>query len=142
MTDASPNGQDYRLLHTMIRVLDLDSAIRFYTGPLGMHELRRRESEEGRYTNVFLGYGPESQATVLELTYNWDQSDPYDLGEAFGHLALGVPDVYAACARFAEAGVTITRPPGPVKFGKTLIAFIEDPDGRKIEVVQENTMGS
>lgn len=142
MSHSGQKTEDYRLLHTMIRVLDLERTIDFYTGPLGMRELRRRESEEGRYTNVFLGYGAERDVTVLELTYNWDQGEPYDLGEAFGHLALGVPDVYAACERFAAAGVKITRPPGPVKFGKTLIAFIEDPDGRKIEVVQEDTLPS
>jgi lactoylglutathione lyase len=139
-TETSAGIGKNRLLHTMVRVRDLDAAINFYTGKMGMHVLRKREAPEGRYTNVFLGYGPEREITVLELTYNWDQKEPYELGAAFGHLAIGVEDVYEACKRLAAAGVKITRQPGPVQFGKTLIAFIEDPDGRKIELIQENTL--
>lgn len=139
-TETSAGIRKNRLLHTMVRVRDLDAAVDFYTGKMGMHVLRKREAPEGRYTNVFLGYGPEREITVLELTYNWDQKEPYELGAAFGHLAIGVEDVYEACKRLAAAGVKITRQPGPVQFGKTLIAFIEDPDGRKIELIQEDTL--
>ena len=139
-TETSAGIGKNRLLHTMVRVRDLDAAVDFYTGKMGMHVLRKREAPEGRYTNVFLGYGPEREITVLELTYNWDQKVPYELGAAFGHLAIGVEDVYEACKRLAATGVKITRQPGPVQFGKTLIAFIEDPDGRKIELIQEDTL--
>ncbi len=139
-TETSAGIGKNRLLHTMVRVRDLDAAVDFYTGKMGMHVLRKREAPEGRYTNVFLGYGSEREITVLELTYNWDQKEPYELGAAFGHLAIGVEDVYEACKRLAAAGVKITRQPGPVQFGKTLIAFIEDPDGRKIELIQEDTL--
>lgn len=120
-------------LHTMIRVKDLDRSVAFYTGPLGMKELRRREVPEGKYTLVFVGYGDGPE---VELTYNWDQAQPYEIGGGFGHLAVGVPDVYAACERMRGEGVTITREPGPVKFGTTVIAFVEDPDGYKIELIQ------
>jgi lactoylglutathione lyase len=137
---ASADVGHHRLLHTMVRVRDLDAAMDFYTGKMGMQVLRKREAPEGRYTNVFLGYGPEREITVLELTYNWDQQEPYELGAAFGHLAIGVGDIYEECKRLAAAGVKITRQPGPVQFGKTLIAFIEDPDGRKIELIQEDTL--
>lgn len=120
-------------LHTMIRVKDLDRSVAFYTGPLGMKELRRREVPEGKYTLVFVGYGDGPE---VELTYNWDQAQPYEIGSGFGHLAVGMPDVYAACERMRGEGVTITREPGPVKFGTTVIAFVEDPDGYKVELIQ------
>lgn len=120
-------------LHTMIRVKDLDRSVAFYTGPLGMKELRRREVPEGKYTLVFVGYGDGPE---VELTYNWDQAQPYEIGGGFGHLAVGMPDVYAACERMRGEGVNITREPGPVKFGTTVIAFVEDPDGYKIELIQ------
>lgn len=120
-------------LHTMIRVKDLDRSVAFYTGPLGMKELRRREVPEGKYTLVFVGYGDGPE---VELTHNWDQAQPYEIGSGFGHLAVGMPDVYAACERMRGEGVTITREPGPVKFGTTVIAFVEDPDGYKIELIQ------
>ena len=120
-------------LHTMIRVKDLDRSVAFYTGPLGMKELRRREVPEGKYTLVFVGYGDGPE---VELTYNWDQAQPYEIGSGFGHLAVGMPDVYAACERMRGEGVTITREPGPVKFGTTVIAFVEDPDGYKIKLIQ------
>ncbi len=125
-----------RLLHTMLRVFDLDRSIDFYTRLMGMRLLRRREVPEGRYTLAFVGYGAEETHTVLELTYNWDQKEPYDLGTAFGHLAIAVPDVYAACAALAKEGVKIPRPAGPLKFGTSHIAFIEDPDGYRIELIQ------
>jgi lactoylglutathione lyase len=126
----------FRLLHTMIRVLDLDKSIDFYCRLLGMKLLRKREVEAGRYTNAFVGYGDDATDTVLELTYNWDQKEPYAIGSGFGHLAIGVPDIYGTCEKLAKEGVKIPRPPGPLKFGTTVIAFIEDPDGYKIEVIE------
>ena len=125
-----------RMLHTMIRVFDLDKSLDFYSRLLGMQVLRKRDVPEGRYTLAFVGYGPEESSTVIELTHNWDQKEPYALGSAFGHLAVGVADVYATCDKLGKAGVKITRPAGPVKFGTTVIAFIEDPDGYKIELIQ------
>ncbi|MDE2239833.1 MAG: lactoylglutathione lyase [Rhodospirillales bacterium] len=126
---------EFSYLHTMLRVGDLEKSVHFYTSLLGMKELRRNEVPEGKYTLVFVGYGDETGNTVLELTYNWG-TDKYDLGSAFGHLALGVPDIYGACERLRAAGVKISREPGPVKFGTTVIAFIEDPDGYKIELIE------
>ena len=120
-------------LHTMLRVKDLDRSVAFYTGPLGMKELRRREVPEGQYTLVFVGYGDGPE---VELTHNWDRAQPYEVGSGFGHLAVGMPDVYAACERMRGEGVNITREPGPVKFGTTVIAFVEDPDGYKVELIQ------
>ncbi len=125
-----------RMLHTMLRVFDLTKSLDFYSRLLGMQVLRQREVPDGRYTLAFVGYGAEESSTVIELTYNWDQKEPYALGTAFGHLAIGVGNVYAVCDTLAKAGVKITRPPGPVKFGTTVIAFIEDPDGYKIELIQ------
>jgi lactoylglutathione lyase len=126
---------NFSYLHTMLRVKDLDASVAFYTGLLGMRELRRHEVAEGKYTLAFLGYGDEKTHTVLELTYNWGV-DSYELGSAFGHLALGVPDIYGTCETLRKAGARITREPGPVKFGTTVIAFIEDPDGYKIELIE------
>jgi lactoylglutathione lyase len=125
----------YRMLHTMIRVRDLDKSLAFYTGPLGMKLLRKREVPDGKYTLAFVGYGNEDSHTVLELTYNYGV-DNYEIGTAFGHLALGVPDIYATCDKLRAAGVKISREPGPVKFGTTVIAFIDDPDGYKIELIE------
>ena len=125
-----------RLLHTMLRVKDLDKSVTFYTKLLGMKELRRNEVPDGKYTLAFIGYGDESDASVIELTYNWDQAEPYDLGSGFGHLAVGLPDVYKACEDLKQAGGKVTREAGPVKFGTTVIAFVEDPDGYKVELVQ------
>ncbi len=129
-------ASNQRYLHTMLRVRNLDASVDFYTRLMGMTELRRREVPDGKYTLVFVGYGDEASHTVLELTYNWGQDDGYDLGTGFGHLAIGVADVAATCAELRAAGVRITREPGPVKFGTTIIAFIEDPDGYKIELIQ------
>jgi len=126
----------FRLLHTMLRVFDLERSLDFYSRLMGMKLLRRREVPEGRYTLAFLGYGEEATHTVLELTYNWDQKEPYALGTAFGHLAIAVPDVHAVCETLAKEGVKIPRPPGPLKFGSVNIAFIEDPDGYRIELVE------
>jgi len=126
----------FRLLHTMIRVRDLDASIDFYTGHLGMKVIRRSDYPEGKFTNVFVGYGDESEGTVLELTHNWDQQSNYELGTGFGHLAVGVPDIYATCENMKAKGVKITRAPGAMKHGTTVIAFIEDPDGYKIELIE------
>ncbi len=125
-----------RLLHTMLRVKNLDRSVEFYTKLLGMKELRRSEVPAGKYTLAFVGYGDESSASVIELTFNWDQSTPYDVGSGFGHLAVGLPDVYKACEDLKQAGAKITREAGPVKHGTTVIAFVEDPDGYKVELVQ------
>jgi len=125
----------FRYLHTMLRVGDLPRSLAFYTTHLGMKELRRNDVPDGKYTLVFLGYGDDSTETVLELTYNYGVAS-YEMGGAFGHLAIGVPDIYATCETMRAAGVQISREPGPVKFGTTLIAFIDDPDGYKIELIQ------
>ncbi|HYM31949.1 MAG TPA: lactoylglutathione lyase [Candidatus Cybelea sp.] len=127
-----------RLLHTMLRVMDLEKSVRFYTELLGMKVLRRTENEVGKYSLAFLGYGEEKDTAVIELTYNWGRTEPYEIGTMYGHLAIGVPDIYATCERLAKAGVKIPRPPGPVKGGTTLIAFIDDPDGCKIELIQRH----
>jgi len=126
-----------RLLHTMLRVGDLDRSIAFYTEVLGMRLLRRSEHPEGRFTLAFVGYGPESSEAVIELTYNWGV-DRYELGSAFGHLAVEVDDAAAACAAVTARGGKVTRPAGPMKHGTTVIAFIEDPDGYKIELIQRS----
>jgi lactoylglutathione lyase len=124
-----------RLLHTMLRVKDLDASLRFYTEQLGMKLLRRRDYPEGRFTLAFVGYGDESDHSVLELTYNWGRHD-YQLGDAFGHVAIGVDDIRATCERLRAHGVPITREPGPMKHGSTVIAFVEDPNGYKIELIE------
>jgi len=126
----------YKLLHTMIRVRDLDRSIDFYTRHLGMKMLRRTDYPGGRFTLAFVGYGDEKHNTVVELTHNWDQEGPYELGAGFGHLAIGVPDIYATCGALEQEGVPIPRPPGPMKHSTTVIAFIEDPDGYKIELIE------
>ena len=130
----------FRMMHTMIRVLDLDTSIKFYTELLGMTLLRRDDFPEGKFTLAFVGYGPEATDTVVELTHNWDQVTPYEIGTGFGHLALGVNDIYAVCGALEKQGARIPRPPGPMKHGTTHIAFIEDPDGYKIELIGLDTM--
>jgi lactoylglutathione lyase len=127
----------FRMLHTMIRVLDLDKSIDFYTRLLGMNLLRRTDYESGRFTLAFVGYGDEKANTVIELTHNWDQTEPYTIGSGFGHLAIGVPDIYGTCEKLAAEGVKIPRPPGPMKHGGSVIAFIEDPDGYKVELIEK-----
>lgn len=125
-----------RLLHTMLRVKQLDDSLSFYVGHLGMRLLRRKDFVEGQYTLAFVGYGEESESAVLELTHNW-QADGYSAGTAFGHVAIGVPDVYEAARRLQDAGVRVTRPPGPLQGDpRELIAFVEDPDGYKVELIQ------
>ncbi len=127
---------DFRLLHAMIRVRDLDQSLDFYTRHLGMEVLRKQDYPGGRFTLAFVGYGDESGNTVIELTHNWDQEVPYTLGDGFGHLAIAVPDIHGVCKEMESEGVNITRPPGPMKHGTTVIAFIEDPDGYKIELIE------
>ena len=124
-----------RMLHTMLRGVNLDQSLNFYTQVLGMQLLRRQDYEEGRFTLAFVGYGPEESNTVLELTHNWDTTH-YDLGNAYGHIALGVVDAYAACEKIKALGGKVVREAGPMKHGKTVIAFVEDPDGYKIELIQ------
>ncbi|MFM8526480.1 MAG: lactoylglutathione lyase [Cyanobacteriota bacterium] len=123
-----------RLLHVMLRVVDLERSIAFYTEVLGMRLLRRKDYPGGRFSLAFLGYGEEHDTTVLELTHNWD-TPAYELGTAYGHLALGVDDIHAACAAITGRGGRVVRPPGPMKHGSTVIAFVEDPDGYKVELI-------
>lgn len=123
-----------RLLHTMLRVTNLEKSIGFYSNVLGMKLLRRNEYPDGRFTLAFLGYGDEGSNTVLELTHNWDVTE-YDMGDAYGHIAIGVEDVYAACDRIRSAGGKIIREAGPMKHGSTVLAFVEDPDGYKVELL-------
>ncbi|MBD3667176.1 MAG: lactoylglutathione lyase [Kangiella sp.] len=125
-----------RILHTMLRVRDLDKALHFYTDVLGMKLIRKHDYESGRFTLAFVGYGEEKDNTVLELTHNWD-TDDYDLGDAFGHIAIAVDDVYEACEKIRQAGGKVTREPGPMKHGTTVLAFVEDPDGYKIELLED-----
>ena len=124
-----------RILHTMIRVGNLERSIAFYTEVLGMKLLRRQDYPEGRFTLAFIGYCEESEGAVLELTHNWD-TPAYELGNGFGHVALGVDDAYATCALIKKRGGKVTREAGPMKHGTTVIAFVEDPDGYKIELIQ------
>lgn len=135
-SNATAAGGEARLLHTMIRVFDLKKSVDFYTRLLGMKVLRQRDVPAGKYSLAFVGYGDERSSSVIELTYNWDQKEPYQLGSAFGHLAIGVRDIYGVCEKLKAEGVKIPRPPGPVQHGTTVIAFIEDPDGYKIELIQ------
>lgn len=129
-----------RILHTMLRVGNLERSIDFYTGVLGMQVLRRESYPDGKFTLAFVGYGGEREHTVLELTHNWD-TDCYDLGNAFGHIAIEVDDAKAACERVRVAGGKVVREAGPMKHGTTVLAFIEDPDGYKIEFIQKGTAG-
>ena len=125
-----------RYLHTMIRVKDLDKSIGFYTKLMGMEVLRRNEVPGGRYTLVFVGYASNPDQAEIELTHNWDQDTAYDIGSGFGHLAVGVPDVAAACETVRAGGGKVAREAGPVQHGTTVIAFVEDPDGYKIELIE------
>ena len=127
-----------RILHTMIRVGDLDRSLAFYTGVLGMTLLRKHDYPEGKFTLAFVGYGPESEQAALELTHNWDTRS-YDLGAGYGHVAVEVPDAYAACAEIKRLGGVVTREAGPMKHSQTVIAFVQDPDGYKIELIQRGT---
>jgi len=133
---AAVDSGKFRMLHTMIRVRDLDKSLDFYTRLLGMKLLRKKDYPTGEFTLAFVGYGGEESSTVIELTHNWPQKEPYTIGSGFGHLAIGVPDVYGVCERLAKEGVKIPRPAGPMKHGGSVIAFVEDPDGYKIELVE------
>ncbi|MCW5620069.1 MAG: lactoylglutathione lyase [Burkholderiales bacterium] len=124
-----------RILHTMLRVSDLDRSLKFYTDVLGMRLLRRKDYPEGKFTLAFVGYGDESEQTVLELTHNWGV-EKYDLGNAYGHIAVEVDDAYQTCTEVKKLGGKVTREAGPMKHGTTVIAFVEDPDGYKIEFIQ------
>lgn len=126
-----------RILHTMIRVGDLDKSIHFYTNIFGMQLLRRKDYPDGRFTLAFVGYGSEDSNTVIELTHNWDTKS-YELGNAFGHIAIAVPDAYKACDEITAKGGKVVRPAGPMKHGGTVIAFVEDPDGYKIELIEHS----
>ena len=127
-----------RILHTMLRVGDLDRSLAFYTEVLGMRELRRQDYPGGRFTLAFVGYGLESEGAVLELTHNWDTLS-YEIGNGFGHVAIEVPDAYAACEQIKKRGGKVVREAGPMKHSTTVIAFIEDPDGYKIELIQSKS---
>ena len=124
-----------KILHTMIRVKDMDESIRFYTDLLHMKLLARKDYSGGKFTLAFVGYGNHADEGSIELTYNWGQSQ-YEMGDAFGHVAVGVEDIYHTCETISEKGGKVVRPPGPMKHGTTLIAFVEDPNGYKIELIQ------
>lgn len=124
-----------RILHTMIRVTDLDKSLDFYTNVFGMQMLRKKDYPDGRFTLAFVGYGHEDTDTVLELTHNWDTKS-YEMGNAFGHIAIAVDNAYKTCDEITAKGGKVTRPAGPMKFGGGVIAFVEDPDGYKIELIE------
>jgi lactoylglutathione lyase len=130
-----------RLLHTMLRVGNLDDSLKFYCELLGMKLLRQKDYPGGEFTLAFVGYGDESDHSVIELTYNWGQNK-YDLGNAYGHIALGVDDIYNTCQQIKAQGGKVVREPGPMKHGSTVIAFVEDPDGYKVELIQLGTQGT
>ncbi|HET9552915.1 MAG TPA: lactoylglutathione lyase [Anaeromyxobacteraceae bacterium] len=127
-----------RILHTMLRVGDLERSLAFYTGVLGMRLLRRQDYPDGKFTLAFVGFSPESEGAAIELTHNWE-TPSYDLGTGFGHVAVEVPDAYAACAEIKRRGGVVTREAGPMKHGTTVIAFVQDPDGYKVELIQRST---
>lgn len=128
-----------RLLHTMLRVGNLEKSLDFYCGILGMKLLRQKDYPGGQFTLAFVGYGDEADHTVLELTYNWGV-EKYNLGDAYGHIAIGVEDIYATCEEIKARGGKVTREPGPMKHGTTIIAFVEDPDGYRVELIQQSTL--
>ena len=130
-----------RMLHTMLRVGNLEKSLAFYCDILGMKLLRQKDYPGGEFTLAFVGYGDEKDNTVIELTYNWGV-DKYELGSGYGHIALGVDDIYSTCDRIKAQGGKVSREPGPMKHGTTVIAFVEDPDGYKIELIQLGTQGS
>ena len=130
-------SSDFKLLHTMMRVIDINKSIHFYTKFFNMKLIRKTDYPGGKFTLAFLGYGTEEDNTVLELTHNWDQKEDYIKGTAWGHIAIGVKDIYNLCSSLEKEGVYIIRKPGPMKHGKTIIAFIKDPDGYSIELIQK-----
>ena len=127
-----------RILHTMLRVTDLEKSLAFYTGVLGMKLLRRTDYPDGKFTLAFVGFGDEANGAVIELTHNWGV-EKYELGNAFGHIAIEVADAYAACEKIKQLGGRVVREAGPMKHGSTVIAFVEDPDGYKVELIQKKT---
>jgi lactoylglutathione lyase len=133
MSQPSAGSQ---FLHTMLRVLDLEKSLDFYTRHLGMTMLRRTDYPSGEFTLAFVGFGDEKSHSVIELTHNWGQKEPYTIGSGFGHLAISVKDIYGTCEKLSKEGVKIPRPPGPMKHGGSVIAFIEDPDGYRIELIE------
>ena len=130
-----------RLLHTMLRVGNLEESLKFYTEVLGMRLLRQKDYPDGKFTLAFVGYGDESDTTVLELTYNWGVTE-YNLGDAYGHIAIGVDDIYGTCEEIKARGGKVSREPGPMKHGSTVIAFVQDPDGYKVELIQLKNQNS
>lgn len=136
MADAAADFTGFNILHTMLRVRDLDKSLDFYTRLLGMRLLRRLDFDGPRFTLAFVGYQDLEKGNHIELTHNWDHDEPYELGDGFGHLALAVPDVYGVCQRLESEGVEITRPAGPMMHGGPVLAFIKDPEGYSIELVQ------
>ncbi|MBD1907181.1 lactoylglutathione lyase [Funiculus sociatus GB2-A5] len=130
-----------RMLHTMLRVGNLEESLKFYCELLDMKLLRQKDYPGGEFTLAFVGYGDESDHTVLELTYNWGK-EQYDLGDAYGHIAIGVDDIYATCNEIKARGGKVSREPGPMKHGSTVIAFVEDPNGYKVELIQLGTQGA
>ena len=130
-----------QLLHTMLRVGNLEESLKFYTEVLGMRLLRQKDYPEGKFTLAFVGYGDESDTTVLELTYNWGVTE-YNLGDAYGHIAIGVDDIYGTCEEIKARGGKVSREPGPMKHGSTVIAFVQDPDGYKVELIQLGNQNS
>src|SRR6478672_5346952 len=130
-----------QLLHTMLRVGNLEESLKFYTEVLGMKLLRQKDYPDGKFTLAFVGYGDESDTTVLELTHNWGV-EQYNLGDAYGHIAIGVDDIYATCDTIKDRGGKVVREPGPMKHGSTVIAFVEDPSGYRVELIQLATLGA
>ena len=130
-----------RMLHTMLRVGNLDESLKFYCDVLGMKLLRKKDYPGGEFTLAFVGYGDESENTVIELTYNWGV-EQYDIGDGYGHIALGVNDIYSTCEKIKALGGKVVREPGPMKHGSTVIAFVEDPNSYKVELIQLGTQGS
>ena len=130
-------NNNFKYLHTMMRVHDLDESINFYSKFFGMKLLRKSDYPDGKFTLAFLGYGDEEKNTVLELTHNWDQKEKYNLGNAWGHIAIGVENIYEFCRELEKNNVNVTRKPGPMKHGNTVIAFLLDPNGYQIELIQK-----
>ena len=130
-------NNNFKYLHTMMRVNDLGESINFYSKFFGMKLLRKSDYPDGKFTLAFLGYGDEKNSTVLELTHNWDQEEKYNLGNAWGHIAIGVENIYEFCRELEENNVNVTRKPGPMKHGNTVIAFLLDPNGYQIELIQK-----
>ena len=139
---VSAHRPNHRVMHTMIRVKDLDASLDFYTRLLGMRVLRRKDYPEGRFTLAFVGYGAEVDHAVVELTHNWDQDKPYDIGNGYGHVAIAVDDLLATCDALKAQGAKLIREPGPMKNDTLHLAFLQDPDGYKIELIDSSTVAA